>query len=318
MGQSLPGRIVFMGTPDFAAASLEALVRSRANVVAVFTQPDKPVGRRRTLTSPPVKLLAESAGIPVFQPRSLKGEEVEGEVSKLRPGVIVVAAYGKILPKSILAIPPMGCVNVHASLLPRHRGASPIAHSIWAGDSETGITIMKMDEGMDTGPVLMKRAIPMPAGATTESLTPALAGLGADLLLAALSGLHAGILDPQPQEDADATYAPRLKAEDGRLDFGRPSESLERQVRAFQPWPGTYFVLQGSKIKVLEATVGERFGRTAEAGRILPGPDFLGVTCGDGRVLEVRRLQREGRNAMSAKDFLRGFPLTGQAVSPAE
>ncbi len=318
MGQSLPGRIVFMGTPDFAAASLEALLRSQANVAAVFTQPDKPVGRKRTLTAPPVKLLAKSAGIPVLQPRSLKGEDIAGELRELRPDVIVVAAYGKILPKSILAVPPMGCVNVHASLLPRHRGASPIAHSIWAGDRETGITIMKMDEGMDTGPVLMKRAVPMPPGATTESLTPVLASLGADLLLAALRGLQAGILEPQPQEDGKATYAPRLKAEDGRLDFGKPADRLEKQVRAFQPWPGTYFVLQGCKIKVLEAAVGECGARAAEAGGILRGPDFLGVTCGDGKVLEVRRLQREGRKAMSATDFLRGFPLTEQTVSPAE
>jgi methionyl-tRNA formyltransferase len=316
MGQPLPGRIVFMGTPEFAAASLGALLEAKANVVAAFTQPDKPVGRKRILTEPAVKVLARSAGIPVHQPRTLKDAAVVGTLRDLRPDVIAVAAYGKILPVDVLSIPPMGCINVHASLLPRHRGASPIAHAIWSGDAETGVTIMRMEEGLDTGPMLLQRAVPMPAGATTESLTPMLAGLGGDLIVAALRGLQADILEDAPQDDALATHAPRLNAGDGRLDFGRPAASLERQVRAFRPWPGTFFLLDGWKIKVIEVRLGETARSGGRPGTVVVGPESLGVRCGDGRLLEILQLQREGRRPMSAVAFLRGFTLPEGTVLP--
>ena len=309
MGQPLPARIVFMGTPEFAAASLRALVEAKANVVAAFTQPDKPVGRRRVVTEPAIKTLARSAGIPVHQPRTLKDEAVVVTLRDLRPDVIAVAAYGKILPRNVLSIPPMGCINVHASLLPRHRGASPIAHAIWAGDAETGVTIMKMEEGLDTGPMLLQRAVPMPTGATTESLTTLLAGLGGDLIVAALRGLQADILEAAPQDDALATHAPRLNAGDGRLDFGQPAVRLERQVRAFRPWPGTFFLLDGRKIKVIEARAGESALSGGRPGTAVVGPESLGVRCGDGRLLEILQLQREGRRPMSAGAFFRGFAL---------
>ena len=305
-----------MGTPEFAAASLGALVKAKANVVAAFTQPDKPVGRKRVLTEPAVKVLARSAGIPVHQPRTLKDEVVAHTLRELRPDVIAVAAYGKILPVNVLGIPPMGCINVHASLLPRHRGASPIAHAIWAGDAETGVTIMKMEAGLDTGPILLQRALPMPAGATTESLTPLLADLGGDLIVAALRGLQAGILEAVPQDGSLATHAPRLKAEDGRLDFSEPAANLERQVRAFRPWPGTFFLLGDLKIKVIDARLGEAACSGGCPGTVVVGPESLGVRCGDGRLLEILQLQREGRRPMAARAFLRGFPLPEGTVLP--
>ena len=312
----LPERIVFMGTPGFARVSLEALLSSGATPAAVFTQPDKPAGRGRTLQAPPVKLLALESGIAVHQPATLKGPEVGSLLSGLVPDVIVVVAYGKILPKAVLQVPRLGCVNVHASLLPRHRGAAPIAHAIWSGDETTGVCTMRMEEGLDTGPVYQARSMPMPVGATTGSLTPILASLGAELLVSTLRELQAGRTQPIPQDEALATLAPRLKPEEGRLDFARDSHYLERQVRAFDPWPGTHFLAKGERIRVLSATAGPSAPAGVHPGEVVAGP-VLGVACGDGKVLLLSQIQREGRRAMPSAEVLRGFPIpAGTSLNP--
>jgi methionyl-tRNA formyltransferase len=297
-----------MGTPGFALASLEALLAAGSRPLAVFTQGDKPAGRGRKLSVPPVKELALKAGLPVFQPSSLKDPEVQERLSRLEPEVLVVVAYGKILPPPILEIPPLGCVNVHASVLPRHRGAAPIAYSIWEGDERAGVSTMRMDAGLDTGPVYLSDAIPMPPDATTASLTPELAVLGARLLLSTLEGLRAGILRSVPQNDALATLAPRLKPEQGRLDFREPAPRLERQVRAFAPWPGTFFEVGGGRIKVLSAVLGSGAPAGAVPGEVVPGP-ALGVACGDGQTLWLGQIQREGRRPLPSAEVLRGFPI---------
>jgi len=303
---SLPSRIVFMGTPDFALPSLEALLASGVRPLAVFTQSDKPAGRGRGMTPPPVKRYALEHGLDIRQPATLKDPEVVAGLRALGPEAIVVAAYGKILPPAILEIPPLGCINVHASLLPRQRGASPIAHAIWTGDPEVGISIMRMEAGLDTGPVYMSRGIPAPQEATTGTLTPLLARLGADLLLATLKGIKAGILEPEPQEDALATLAPRLKVEQGRLDFSRPAAELERQVRAFHPWPGTYFECSGERIKVHSVSIGPV--TSLPPGEVLASPG-LSIACGDGRTVVLETIQRAGKRPLPASEVLHGFKI---------
>jgi methionyl-tRNA formyltransferase len=297
-----------MGTPGFALPSLEALLAAGSTPMAVFTQGDKPAGRGRKLAVPPVKELALRTGLPVYQPPSLKDPAVQELLLRLAPEVVVVVAYGKILPPAILEIPPLGCVNVHASVLPRHRGAAPIAYSIWEGDERAGASTMRMDAGLDTGPVYLSDSIPMPAAATTTSLTPELAALGARLLLATLEGLAEGTLRSVPQDDARATLAPRIKPEQGRLDFREPAARLERQVRAFTAWPGTFFEIAGERIKVLSAVLGPGAPAGTEPGEVLPGP-ALGIACGDGQTLWLGQIQREGRRPLPSAEVLRGFPI---------
>jgi methionyl-tRNA formyltransferase len=301
-------RVVFMGTPEFARVSLSRLIEAGMRPVCVFTQPDRPAGRRRVETPPAVKAEALRAGIPVRQPATLKDTEIQRALAATSPDVIAVVAYGKILPQAVLDIPRLGCVNVHASVLPRHRGASPIAHAIWAGDADVGVTTMRMEAGLDTGPMYLKRAIPMPPAATTASLTPVLAGMGADLLVETLSKLVTGSLVPIPQDDALASMAPRLKTVDGRLDFCQEAMRLERQVRAFDPWPGTWIEVAGERIKVLSVAVGLARFSGKPPGTLLPGPP-LGVVCGDGLPLFLTRLQREGKRPLPAEEVLRGFKI---------
>jgi len=303
---SLPSRIVFMGTPEFALASLDALLAAGSRPSAVFTQPDKPAGRGHALTPPPVKRRALEQGLEVRQPKSLKDPEVIAELRALGPEVVVVAAYGKILPPSVLEIPPLGCVNVHASLLPRHRGASPIAHAIWAGDAEVGVSIMRMEAGLDTGPVYRSRSLPAPKDATTGTLTSVLARLGADLLIETLKGLREGVLEARSQNEGLATLAPRLRTEQGRLDFTRPAVELERQIRAFDPWPGTYFEVSGERIKVLSATLGPPTRQTP--GEVLPGREFC-IACGNGDSLLLGTIQRAGKRPLPASEVLHGFKI---------
>jgi methionyl-tRNA formyltransferase len=306
-GAGLPGRIVFMGTPDFAAASLARLLTEGARPVAAFAQPDKPAGRGRGLSAPPVKALASREGIPVHQPPTLKDPAVKELIETLCPEVIVVVAYGKILPQAILDVPPLGCVNVHASLLPRHRGASPIAHAIWEGDEVTGVTTMRMEAGMDTGPLYLQTEIPVPPGATTGSLSSLLARAGGDLLVETLARLYAGKLEARPQDESRATYAPKIRSEQGRLSFEAPAEKIERQIRAFQPWPGTYVECREERVKVLASAIGGEV-RGAAPGEVVECSP-LGVACGDGRVLYLTRLQREGKRALPSQEVLRGFPI---------
>ncbi|MFC1610673.1 methionyl-tRNA formyltransferase [Myxococcota bacterium] len=298
-------RVIFMGTPDFAVPSLRALCErgDLCDVVAVVTREDKPAGRGRKLTPPPVKVFADSSGVPVLQPKGVKKPEVQDQLRSFKPDLIIVAAYGRILPPAVLEIPSHACVNVHASLLPRHRGASPIAHAILGGDAETGISIMQMDEGMDTGPVFSHRAIQMPSDATCGSATNTLAGLGADCLLEALPGILDGSLEPQPQNDDDATYAPLLKKEHGELSFLEPAEQLERKVRAFCPWPGAFATKGDLRVQILRASAIDARG---DPGSVLEaGPDGVVVACSTGG-LRLEEVKPAGRKAMGAAAWTAG------------
>ncbi len=295
-------RIVFMGSPEFAVPTLRALV-AQYPVVGVVTQPDRPAGRGRKLTPPPVKVVAQELGLPIMQPRRLKAPEAFEQLQAWAPDLIVVAAYGQILRPNVLQLPRYGCINVHASLLPRWRGASPIQHAILAGDQETGITIMIMDEGLDTGPILSQRAIPIAPDDTGATLSAKLAVLGAELLLETLPDYLSGALRPQPQPEDGVTYAPLLKKEDGRLDFTEPAEALARRVRAFDPWPGTFTEWQGAPLKVLRAEAVD--APSPGPGRRLVWQGFPAVGTGQG-VLVLREVQPAGKRPMSGDAFLRG------------
>ncbi len=304
---SVAHRVLFMGTPDFAVPILQALIESpEYDVVGVATRVDKPAGRGRKLRPSPVKEAAQAHGIPVFQPRSLrKDPDAVRALADTGPDVIVVAAYGLILPKSVLEIPPYGCVNVHASLLPRWRGAAPITAAILAGDEVTGITIMLMDEGMDTGPLLAQAKERILATDTTGSLSTRLADLGARLLLNTLPHWIAGDVEPEPQDDAAATYAPRIRKEQGRIVWEKPAELLEREVRAYQPWPGSFTTWQGRHMKVLEAAVDHDGAPQAQPGTVLEADRGVGVATGEG-VLLLRRVQLAGKKPVDIESFLRG------------
>jgi methionyl-tRNA formyltransferase len=298
-------RVVFMGTPEFAVASLEQLVLEQYQVVAVYTQPDKPAGRGRSLVSSLVKRTALARGLTVAQPASLRGVEVAGELAGLRPDVMVVAAFGQVLPRSVLDVPGYGCINIHPSLLPRFRGASPVAAAILGGDEFTGVSVMLMDEGLDTGPVLARAQIPISPWDTAGSLGGKLSRIGAQLMLEVLPRWVKGELTPSPQEEAEATYSAPISKEDGEIDWQLPAADIWRRVRAFQPWPGCFTRWQNRQLKIIEAVplTGEK---APEAGRVvaLEGAGF-GIGTGDG-ILGVLTVQMEGKRAMSAAEFLRG------------
>ncbi len=295
-------RIVFMGSPDFAVPSLEALA-GRYPVVGVVTQPDRPAGRGGTLKPPAVKEAALRLGIPVIQPEKLRQPEAMEQLRAWQPDVIVVAAFGQILRPAVLELPPFGCVNVHGSLLPRWRGAAPIQAAILAGDAETGITIMKMDAGVDTGPILSQRAIPIAPDETGGSLFAKMAALGADLLLETLPRYLAGEIQPRPQPEEGVTYAPMLKKEDGLLDFSQPAAALERRVRAMNPWPGAFFEWNGAPLKVLRASVSGAKSPGAGSRLTVEGRPALG--CGEG-ILILEEVQPAGKKPMPGKAFLAG------------
>ncbi len=297
-------RIVFMGSPAFAVPSLTALCErpDLGEVVGVVTQPDKPAGRGHKLTPPPVKVAAAARGLPVWQPTKVKTEESLEALRALRPDLVVVAAYGRILPKSWLELPRHGCVNVHASLLPRHRGASPISQAILAGDSEAGVAIMRMAEGLDTGPVYGMKSLPIAPDDTTGTLTVKLAELGGRALVELLPQIVAGV-EPTPQDEARATYAPLIDKEHAALDFDQPATLLERQVRAFNPWPLAYAKKGGARLQILAAKVARGAGRpgeilAADAGGVL-------VACGEGALL-LATVKPEGRPAMPASAWAAG------------
>jgi methionyl-tRNA formyltransferase len=295
-------RIVYMGTPDFAVLPLRALVDAGHQVICVYTQPPRPAGRGQREQISPVHEEAARRGIPVRTPVSLRSEGAQKDFAALKADVGVVAAYGLILPKAVLSAPPYGCINIHASLLPRWRGAAPIQRAILAGDAETGITIMQMDEGLDTGPMLMQARRAIGSTTTAQDLHDSLAILGAETVVAALAKLQPGLLKATPQPDG-ATYAPKLTREEGRLDWKRPAAELERQVRAFTPWPGAWFEHSGERFKVLAATIAEGKGAP---GTVLD--DRLTVACGD-RALAVARVQRAGKAPMDTDALLRGYPV---------
>ncbi|NUM48387.1 MAG: methionyl-tRNA formyltransferase [Anaerolineales bacterium] len=294
-------KIVFMGSPDFALPTLQALAQHYP-VVGVITQPDQPAGRGRTLTPPPIKTLAEQLGLPVIQPRRLRDPEPMAQLHVWNPDLIVVAAFGQILRANVLTLPPLGCLNVHASLLPRGRGAAPIQAAILHGEPETGVTIMQMDPGIDTGPMLTRRALPILPDDTAGTLTPKLATLGADLLLETLPAYLRGELSTQPQDDTQATYAPMLKKEDGLLDFHHPAETLSRQVRAYNPWPGASMDWAGGTLKVHAAHAEQGtapIGQRTRAGK-LPA---VGTASG---LLVLDEVQPPGKKAMPGQGFLNG------------
>jgi len=296
-------RIVFMGSPEFAVPTLRSLAQHYM-VVGVVTQPDRPAGRGQTLTPPPVKILAQELDLPFIQPPKLRQPEAIDRLISWAPDLIVVAAFGQILRPQVLDLPSLGCVNVHASLLPRWRGAAPINAAILHGDDQTGITIMRMDSGVDTGPIITQRAEPIHTHDTAPVLSERLALLGADLLMETLPGYLRGEIPQQTQDDALATYAPMLHKEDGALDFTKTSVELERLVRAFQPWPGAYLAWAGGLLKILRASTAD------VAGNIPPGQHLIyrgipAVQTADG-LLILEEIQPAGKKPMPGKIFLQG------------
>ncbi len=307
-GASRPLDLVFMGTPDFAAAILAALLESRHRVVAVYSQKPRPAGRGHRVQPSPVQRLAEARGLPVCCPDSLREPAAQAAFAALGADAAVVAAYGVILPPAMLEAPRLGCLNVHASLLPRWRGAAPVQRALLAGDSATGVSIMRMDEGLDTGPVLLQRSLPIAPGSTAGSLTRELAALGGQLIVEALDAID--ILDARPQPESGATYARKLDRGEARLDWRLPAAALERRVRAFDPWPGAWFVAGEERIRVLAAALA---GGAGPPGTVLD--ERLTVACGEG-ALRLLRLQRPGRNPLDAAALLRGFALPPGTLLP--
>lgn len=295
-------RTIFMGSPDFALPTLQAL-HDHTQVVGVVTQPDRPSGRGRSLTPPPVKVLAQNLDLLVFQPSSLRKPEAFEPIAALAPDLIVVAAFGQILRKNVLELPRYGCINVHASLLPRWRGAAPINAAILHGDPETGITIMQMDAGLDTGPILSKRAIPIPDTETAGELSDKLADLGAALLTETLPHYLSGEIVPVPQPEEGSTYAPMLSKQDGELDFAQDAESLARKVRAFNPWPGTYTYWKGQPLKIHQAYAVKQPSDNPGTHTLVG--DLPAIQCAQG-TLVLKTLQPAGKKAMPGKVFLNG------------
>lgn len=293
-------RIVFAGTPEFAAQHLEALLQAGHQVVAVYTQPDRPAGRGQKLMPSPVKQLALQHGLPVMQPATLRDAEAQHALAALQPDLMVVVAYGLILPQAVLDTPRLGCINSHASLLPRWRGAAPIQRAIEAGDSESGVTVMQMEAGLDTGPMLLKVSTPIGPSDTGGSLHDRLAALGAQAVVEAVARLQAGSLPGERQDDTHATYAHKLSKDEARLDWQRPAAELERLVRAFNPWPICHSSLAGDVLKVHAARLVPGQG---EPGRILAvGKDGLTVACGTG-ALQLTRLQLPGGKPLDFADL---------------
>ncbi|WP_423187985.1 methionyl-tRNA formyltransferase [Alishewanella sp. d11] len=299
-----PLRIIFAGTPDFAACHLQALLDSDHQVVAVYTQPDRPAGRGQKLQPSPVKQLALTQQIPVFQPKSLKKTKAQQELAAIDADLMVVVAYGLILPQAVLTAPRLGCINVHGSLLPRWRGAAPIQRAIWAGDAETGITIMQMDEGLDTGAMLSKLSCPITAEDTSASLYTKLAKLGPQALLSALSTLPELQQQAEIQDESLANYAEKLNKEEARLDFSKTADALVREIRAFNPWPVSYVELPQGTVKVWQAHVVDT--AATQAGQIVKA-DKTGIyiACQQ-HTLVITQLQPPGKKAMSVADFLNG------------
>jgi len=298
-------RLAFMGTPDFAVPALRALAEAGHEIAAVYSQPPRPAGRGQQAKPSPVHAMAAERDWPVRTPESLKDPVAQRDFAALALDAAVVVAYGLLLPPPILAAPRLGCLNIHASLLPRWRGAAPIQRALLAGDAETGITIMQMEAGLDTGPILAQRAVPIGATDTAATLHDTLAALGAEMIVAALRDLSDGTLAARPQPDEGATYAGKLSRAEARLDWRHPAMDLERQVRAFAPWPGAHFALNGETVKVLTAEADLNQSRAAP-GTVLD--DRLTIACGDG-ALRPTRVQRGGRAACDTAAFLRGFAI---------
>ncbi len=306
-------RVVYMGTPDFAVPALAALIDSHHRVVGVFTQPDRKSGRGKKLRRPPVKVVAEQAGVPVYQPKRVKqNDEALETLRGWQPDVVVVAAYGQILPERILDVPRLGCVNIHASLLPKYRGAAPINWAIVEGEETTGVTIMQMDVGLDTGPMLETHEVAIPADMTAQELHDELAELGGRVIVGALDRLAAGELEPTPQDDAQSSYASMLSKEDGRIDWTKTNVQIANHVRGFNPWPGAFAFHEHdgeqTRVKFHRARPVEGAGEPGEVLEADPSSGRLVIAAGQGAI-ECVESQAPGRKAMNARDFLNGYDI---------
>lgn len=299
-------KIIFMGTPDFAAASLEALIDSRHEIQAVVTQPDKPKGRKGELTPSPVKVIAKREGIKVYQPLKVRDEEFVDTLRAYNPDVMVVVAFGQIIPLSILKMPKYGCVNIHGSLLPKYRGAAPIQWAVLDGEKETGITTILMDEGIDTGDILLKKTIKIDADETSGSLFDKLKALGAETILETLDELEKGSITPTKQGESPTAYAKMLTKAMGLIDFTRSAKELDCFVRGMDPWPSAYTLLAGKTLKLWKVRAVEKSGKAGSVIEI--GKESFTIACGEGAI-EVLEVQLEGKKRMSAGDFLKGSTL---------
>ena len=304
-------RTVFMGTPDFALQTLQGLIDAGCKMVGVYTQPDRPKGRGKQLAVPPVKELAQKYDIPVYQPLKLRQPEAVAELEALAPDLIVVVAYGQILPKSVLEIPAHGCINVHASLLPKYRGAAPINKAIIDGETETGITTMYMDVGLDTGDMLVKKTLAIGPEETAGELHDRLASLGRETMEETLRQLCAGTLQREVQDDEQSTYASLMKKEDGRIDWNRSAQEIHNHVRGLDPWPGAYTTINGELLKLAETSPEAAEGLAGSV--IAADKNGVCVACGSGS-LRIQQLQLAGRKRLAAADFLRGCPLEAGAM----
>jgi methionyl-tRNA formyltransferase len=301
-------KLVFCGTPMFAVPCLEALIRERFDMQLVVSQPDRPKGRGLELAPTPVKQVALAHGIPVAQPERIKNNpEFRDQLEQIRPDAIIVVAYGRIIPQWMIDLPPLGNINVHASLLPKYRGAAPIQWAIACGETVTGVTTMRIDAGLDTGAMLLKAEMPIAADDTAVTLSPRLSQLGALLLIETLRSFNSGELVPTPQDDSQATLAPLLKKEDGRIDFSRSAQEISNRLRGFQPWPGAFSTLRGKQLTVHSARPGK--GPQLTTGELLVNEDSLYVGAGQGTALELLEVQLEGKKRMSARDFTNGNRL---------
>jgi methionyl-tRNA formyltransferase len=307
-------RVVFCGTPEFAVPCLEGLIGERFEVPLVVSQPDRPKGRGLELLPTPVKQVALANGIPVTQPEKIKNNsEFRSQLEATRPDAIIVVAYGRIIPQWMIELPPLGNINVHASLLPKYRGAAPIQWAIACGETVTGVTTMRIDAGLDTGEMLFRAEMPIAADDTAVTLSPKLSQLGALLLMETLRGFEAGEMHPTKQDDSQATLAPILKKEDGRIDFARSATEIFNRLRGFQPWPGAFTSFRGKQLTVHAARPGT--GPIVDAGELRVGNDHLFVGCGNHSVLELLEVQPEGKKRMPARDFSNGYrPQPGEML----
>lgn len=307
-------KVVFCGTPQFAVPSLKRLTAAGFDVQLVVTQPDRPQGRGMQLAAPPVKQAARELKLPVIQPEKIKtNQELQHQLKQLEPRAIIVVGYGRLIPAWMLELPPLGNINVHASLLPKYRGAAPIQWAIAQGENVTGVTTMLLNEGLDTGDVLLQKTMEILPEDTSVTLAPRLAESGAELLVETLHGLQRGTVRPLPQNHALATLAPILKKEDGQVNFTRSAGEIYNRWRGFQPWPGASTLFRGKNLKIIAARVGE--GRAASPGELQWDGEKLIAGCGNGSVLELLQLQPEGRKAISAREFVSGYrPAPGERL----
>jgi methionyl-tRNA formyltransferase len=310
--------LIFCGTPQFAVPTLEAVVDARFRVRLVVTQPDRPRGRGMEMSAPPVKQLAQKLGLEVTQPDKIKNNlEFRARLEEIKPQVIVVVGYGRIIPQWMIDLPPLGDINLHASLLPKYRGAAPVQWAIAMGETITGVTTMRIDAGLDTGNILLQRETPIAPEDTAETLGPRLAQMGAPLMVETLRGLQTGTITPRKQDNAQATLAPILKKEDGLMDFRRSAREIRNRLRGFQPWPGAYTTFRGKNLNVWAASAVE--SSALAPGELRVDNDRLLVGCGEGSALELLTVQPEGKKRMAARDFVHGYhPKSGEKLGIEE